>query len=197
MDIYNFFRIKRGQMDSEKIGYKFNTLESCFLVWKNTGISLYEKHELWRIICLEKPDMEVKASKANEYTESLYELIEKFVATDKFFINEFYREGDKAVYQYRFYCEGNNGKIIDFETDFLSFNEMKNALEKHFDLPITKIEYRKKYLDFEQKEITLSVKKDGTIMNVVFSGFSDAFLNRRFLVSKDKFFEGLSLAAPT
>ena len=62
---------------------------------------------------------------------------------------------------------------------------------------IAKIEYKKKYLDFEQKEITLSVKKDGTIMNVVFSGFSDAFLNRRLLVSKDKFFEGLSLAAPT
>ncbi len=197
MNVYKFIRSKDVREYNEKIGHKFNTLESCFLVWRNPELSLYEKHEAWRQICLEMPDMEIKERLNVDYHPSLYELIEKFVATDKFFINEFYREEDKAVYQYRFYCEGDNGWSEDFRTPYSSFDKMKKALEEDFDLPIVAIEYRKKYLDKEYKEIVISLKKDGTIMDVGFSGFTDDFLNAHYLMDKQEFFEGLWIDVPT
>jgi hypothetical protein len=74
---------------------------------------------------------------------------------------------------------------------------MKKALEEDFDLPIVAIEYRKKYLDKEYKDITLSLKKDGTIMDVSFSGFDDDFLKSHYLMDKEYFFEGLWIDVPT
>lgn len=197
MNIYKYIRSKDVREYNEKIGHEFNTLESCFLVWRNPDLSLCEKHEAWRHICLEMPDMEIKERLNVDYHPSLYELIEKFVATDKFFINEFYREEDKAIYQYRFYSEGDNGWCEDFRTPYSTFDKMKKALEEDFDLPIVAIEYRKKYLDKEHKDITLSLKKDGTIMDVSFSGFTDTFLKTHYLMGKDEFFEGLFIDVPT
>ena len=55
MDIYKYIRSKDVREYNEKIGHKFNTLESCFLVWRNPDITLNEKHEAWRQICLEMP----------------------------------------------------------------------------------------------------------------------------------------------
>ena len=197
MNVYKFIRSKDVREHNEKKGHKFNTLESCFLVWRNPDIPLYEKHEAWRYICLSMPDMEIKKRLNVDYAQSLYELIEKFIKADKFFINEFYREEDKAIYQYRFYSEGDHGWSEDFETPYSSFENMKKALEEDFDLPIIAIEYRKKYLDKEYKDITLSLKKDGTIMDVSFSGFEDDFLKSHYLMDKNEFFEGLFIDVPT
>ena len=44
--------------------------------------------------------MEIMQRNNVDHAESLYELIAKFIAADKFFINEFYREEDKAIYSY-------------------------------------------------------------------------------------------------
>lgn len=200
MNIYKYIRSKDVREYNEKIGHKFNTLESCFLVWRNPDISLYEKHELWRIICLEMPDMEIKERNNVNYAPSLYELIEKFVATDKHLINEFYREEDKAIYQYRFYCEGDSSWCEDFETPYSSFEKMEKAIKEDFDLPIVAIEYRKKYLDTEWKYITLSIKKDGTIMDVRSCGFDYdgyTYTREKAMYEKQFFFDGLWIDVPT
>ena len=197
MDVYKFIRSKDVREYNEKLGHKFNALESCFLVWRNPDLTLNEKHEAWRHICLEMPGMEIKERLNVDYHPSLYELIEKFVATDKFFINEFYREEDKAVYQYRFYSEGDHSWCEDFETPYSSFEKMEQALEEDFDLPIIAIEYKKKYLDSEWKDIVLSLKKDGTIMNVRKQGFANCFMEENHLYDKEEFFEGLFIDIPT
>lgn len=197
MNIYKYIRSKDVREYNEKIGHKFNTVESCFLVWRNPDLSLYEKHEAWRQICLEMPDMEIKKRLNVDYHPSLYELIEKFVKADKFFINEFYAETPKAVYEYRFCSQGDTSWCEDFKTPYSSFDKMKKALEEDFDLPIVAIEYRKKYLDKEFKDITLSVKKDGTIMDVSFNGFNDEFLKYHYLMDKAEFFEGFFIDVPT
>ena len=61
---------------------------------------LNEKHRAFEQICLSMPDMEIMQRNNVDHAESLYELIAKFIAADKFFINEFYREEDKAIYSY-------------------------------------------------------------------------------------------------
>ena len=115
-----------------------------------------------------------------------------------FFIDEFYHETPKAVYEYRFYCEGDNVWCEDFRTPYSSFENMKQALEEDFDLPIIAIEYKKKYLDYEYKEIVISTQKDGrTIMNVRKQGFDDYFMKKHYLYDKDEFFEGLFIDVPT
>ena len=151
MDVYKFIRSKDVREYNQKIGHKFNALESCFLVWRNPELTLNEKHRAFEQICLSMPDMEIPERLNVDYAPSLYELIAKFIATDKFFINEFYREEDKAIYSYRFYCEGDSGWSEDFETPYSSFENAKKALEEDFDLPIIAIEYKKKYLDYEYK----------------------------------------------
>ena len=198
MNIYKYIRSKDVREYNEKIGHKFNTLESCFLAWRNPDLSLNEKHRAFEQICLSMPDMEIKERLNVDYAPSLYELIAKFIATDKFFINEFYREEDKAIYSYRFYCEGDHGWCEDFETPYSNFEKMKKALEEDFDLPIIAIEYKKKYLDYEYKEIVISTQKDGrTIMNVRKQGFADCFMKENHLYDKEDFFEGLFIDIPT
>ncbi len=87
------------------------------------------------------PDVEIKGKNIFD-KHSLYELIERFIATDKYLINEFYREGDKAIYGYRFYCEEDNDWREDFSIEYSSFDKMKESLDG-FDFLISKIEYRK------------------------------------------------------
>ena len=198
MDVYKYIRSKDVREYNEKIGHKFNILESCFLVWRNPDLTLNEKHRAFEQICLSMPDMEIKERHNVDYAPSLYELIAKFIATDKFFINEFYCEEDKAIYSYRFYCEGDSCWCENFETPYSSFEKMKNALKADFNLPITQIEYKKKYLDNEYKEIVLSVQKDGkTIMDIRKQGFDDNFIKKHYLYDKDDFFEGLFIDIPT
>ena len=198
MDVYKYIRSKDVREYNEKIGYKFNALESCFLAWRNPELTLNEKHRAFEQICLSMPDMEIKQRHNVDYAPSLYELIAKFIATDKFFINEFYREEDKAIYSYRFYCEGDSGWSEDFETPYSSFENAKKAVEEDFDLPIIAIEYKKKYLDYEYKEIIISTQKDGrTTMDVRKQGFDDYFMKKHYLYDKEEFFEGLFINIPT
>ena len=79
MNIYKYISSKDVREYNEKIGHEFNTLESCFLVWRNPDLTLNEKHEAWRHICLSVPDMEIKERLNVDYHPSLYVLIEKFV----------------------------------------------------------------------------------------------------------------------
>lgn len=200
MNIYKYIRSKDVREYNEKIGHKFNTLESCFLVWRNPDITLNEKHEAWRQICLEMPDMEIKERLNVDYHPSLYELIEDFIATDKYLINEFYREYE-AVYFYRFYCEGDNSWSEDFRTPYSNLKLLEKNLKEDFDLPIVAIEYKKQYLDYPNRSIILSTKKDGTVMDVYAEGFDDKLLcrklDREWVKQKDHFFEGLFIDVPT
>lgn len=199
-DVYRFIRSKDIREYNKKIGHKFNTLESCFFVWRNTDIPLYDKHRRWEEICLSMPDMEIKERLNVDYAPSLYELIGQFVATDKYLINEFYREEDKAIYSYRFYCEGDSSWCEDFRTPYSTFEKMKQALEEDLHFPILAIEYKKNYLDSDGKEIVLSTKKDGTIMDVIARSWDYGDCRRireKALVQKDYFFEGLWIDVPT
>ena len=149
MNIYKYIRSKDVREYNEQIGQKFNALESCFFVWSNFGISLTEKHEAWRQIFLEMPDMEVKGMRYPESVSSLNELVEKFIWTDKVLINEFYREGDKAIYQYRFACEYDDWcDEGDFYAPYSSYEKVKNALREENIMGISLIEYKKQYLDY-------------------------------------------------
>lgn len=159
MDVYKYIRSKDVREYNKKIKHEFNTLESTFLVWRNYDISLCEKHEAWRQICSEMPDTEIKKRLNVDYAPSLYELIELFIKTDKFLINEFYREDDCAIYGYRFYCEGDNGWSEDFRTPYSCFEKLKKALEEDFDLPIVAIEYRKNPLSEACEYLTCITNK--------------------------------------
>ena len=200
MNIYQYIRSKDVREYNEKIGHQFNALESCFLVWRNPEIPLLEKHELWRQILLEMPDVAIKERRFVDSCDSLSELIEKFIWIDKVLINEFYREEDKAVYFYRFYCEGDSNWCEEFEHAYPSYEAVRKKLEEDFDLPILAIEYKKQYLDFPEKNIVLLTKKDGTKMDITTSGFDDVNEKRYNFKSfrcKDEFFEGHWFDIPT
>ena len=73
---------------------------------------------------------------------------------------------------------------------------MKNALNKDFDLPIIAIEYKKEYLN-SCKNIVISRKKHGRIMDVGMQGFDKWFMKENHLCNKEEFFEGLWIYVPT
>ena len=197
MNIYKYIRSKDVREYNEKIGRKFNALESCYFVWSNFDVSLTEKHEAWRQIFLELPDMEVKGMRYLEHISSLNELIEKFIWTDKVLINEFYREGDKAIYRYRFACEYDDWcDEGDFYAPYSSYENAKNALSKEKVEGISLIEYKKQYLDYPDKSIVLRMKNDGTIMEIVSKGFDEFFLEKG-LKAKKEFFENIWIDIPT
>ena len=197
MDVYKYIRSKDIREYNKQIRHNFNALESCYFVWSNTDVSLAEKYEVWRQIFLEMPDMEVKGMKNLEPISSLNELIEKFIWTDKVLINEFYREGDKAIYQYRFAREDDEWcHKRDFYTPYSSYENVKSALREENVGGISFIEYKKQYLDYSDKSIVLRMKNDGTIMDIVSKGFEEFFLEKG-LKAKKEFFENIWIDIPT
>ena len=196
MDVYKYIRSKDVREYNEKLGHKFNTLESCFLVWRNPDLTLNEKHGAFEQICLEMPDMEISQRNNVDYAESLYELIAEFIATDKFFVKKFFRQENNSVYSYRFYCEGDRDWCENFQTLYSSFGKLKREFKKDFDLPIIAIEYKKQYLN-SSENIVISMNKNGKIMDVNSSCFSEEFFDDNYLSDKDNFFEGFFIDVPT
>lgn len=193
MNIYKYIKSKDVREYNEKIGHTFTALESAFLVWRNTDITLKEKHDGWREIMSEMPDEEVAGRMNVDYAPSLFALLNQFIETDNAIIEEFYKKDDNTVYSYRYYCKGDDSFTDDFGRIYTDFGYMQRTLEKDFDLDILCIEYTKKYLSSPFRNIVLATDKSGNAMRVDGTFIQDC----NPAVEKDEFFQGLWIDVPT
>ena len=91
-----------------KIGFVCTPLQSAYLVWHNRTKTLAEKHAAWREIIGTMPDCPVAAGhrKTNmgipdALAGSLHEFLQAFMCLQNKLFEQFYKNGDHAVYRYR------------------------------------------------------------------------------------------------
>ena len=194
MNIYKYIKSKDVREYNEKIGHKFTTLESAFLVWRNTDITLKEKHDGWHEIMREMPDEEVSKRMNVDYAPSLFALLNQFIETDIALIEEFYKKDAGCVYSYRDYCKGDPSFTDDFGRIYTDFGYMQRTIEQGGGYDDTLlIEYTKKYLSSPFRDIVLTTDKSGNAMRV-YGTFIQGY---NPTVEKDEFFEGLWIDVPT
>ncbi len=152
----------------EKIEYKFSALEGAFLLWNNKNLTLSQKHGYWNTLMKEMPDEEIKRRNNTDPYPSLFAYLRAYKETQNALLAEFYDEKN-AVYSYRFYCEGDNGWCENHDKVYPTYSAVCADLKKGFDLPIAKVEMKKRRLDNPERTITLMTTKDlkATDINVV------------------------------
>ena len=192
MNIYKYIKSKDVREYDEKIGHKFTALESAFLVWHNTDITLKEKHDGWREIMREMPDEKVSRRMNVDYAPSLFTLLKQFIETDNALIEEFYKK-DEAVYSYRYCCNGDSSFTDDFGRIYTDLEYMQRTIAQDLDLDILRIEYTKKYFSSSFRNVVLVTDKSGSVMSVDGFGIKGC----KLAVSKDDFFSGLWIDVPT
>ncbi len=106
MNIYKFIESKDIREHCRKLGHRFNTVESAYLVWQNRFTSLAEKHAAWREIIGTMPDMQWSHKGKDwgsihncieRYMELEDRLVEDFCETDEMYPCDEYDSSDTEI----------------------------------------------------------------------------------------------------
>lgn len=191
MDIYKYIRSRDIREYNQKIEHRFTALESAFLVWHNSDLTLEEKHKAWREIMRDMPDERVEYRGKSQCFDSLFALLEQFINDDDMLVDEFYKQDDQAVYSCKFTDDGS--WYNDFGRVYADFDYMRCQLSTILpDRDRCIVVYTKKYFSSPYKHVELVVNKSGQIKNVV-----GRLMLSNESVPKDNFFESLWVDIPT
>ena len=193
MDVYKYISSKDVREYNEKIGHKFTAIESAFLVWRNSELTLKEKHDGWREIMRDMKDEEVPKRSNTDYAPSLFALLNKFIEADNRLIDEFYKKDERTVYSYRYICKGDSSFGEDFGRIYSDLGYIQRELQNDSDLGIICVEYTKKYISSHYRKITLKTDGSGNVT----SADGDFIQGIDLSLKKDEFFEGLWIDVPT
>jgi hypothetical protein len=100
MDIYKFILSPDIAAHCRKIEHVFNSLDMAVLV-AISDKTLKEKHEAWREIIINYPDMPIRASNCFSAQESLHDYLRKLIVWEEKQIETFYTLGNDVVYHFR------------------------------------------------------------------------------------------------
>lgn len=117
MDIYQFIDSKDIREHCRKLGHRFNTVESAYLVWQSRNTSLAEKHEAWREIIDTMPDMEW--SHAGEDWGSIHRCIERYMELEDRMVEDFYQTDETIRFE--------EGTLGSGDKKFTSVEELLKA----------------------------------------------------------------------
>lgn len=100
MDIYNFLCSSDIADHCRNIGHTFSPLDMAVLVAMSDK-TIKEKHEAWREIIADYPDMPIHDTLNFDARESLYEYLRELIAYEEKRIETFYAQDDCTVYRFR------------------------------------------------------------------------------------------------
>ena len=167
-----------------QIGFICTPLQSAYIVWQNHTKTLEEKHTAWREIIGTMPDCPVAIGhrKTNmgiseSLAGSLHEFLQTYMRLQNKLIEQFYKNGNHAVYLYRILYEGDE----DWSRDSLLYDRAGECFEDigadEEMLPsIRCIQITKQWIG-KNKAIMLSVKADKTILNLDADGLEEPDMN--------------------
>lgn len=121
MDIYQSIDSKDIREHCRKLGHRFNTVESAYLVWQSRNTPLAEKHEAWREIIDTMPDMEW--SHAGEDWGSIHWCLERYMELEDRLVEDFYQTDETIRFEYG----GFGGFAGDRDKKFTSVEELLEA----------------------------------------------------------------------
>ena len=173
MDFTQFVNSKDIRKHLQDIGYEFNALEAAWLVYQCKNATLEEKHEAWRYIIDNMPDMEFPENPEEDKYPSLHCLLRDHIEKENFQIEQFSKSKRNVIYRYEVYFflsdqwEHATGAYTTYE------NCVNTALNEIGD-NINRILISKEYLDTPSADhINIILRNDGSIMSVERCIYSD------------------------
>ena len=152
MDIYSFIESKDIREHLQSLNYQFTAAEAAFLVYQSENRSLPEKFAAWEEIIETMPDCSLPGSGDRMDIPSVHGFLREYVALQRRILNEFYRDGDDAVY------------TQDWSVSKDCASALNNMESVHFRW-IKKIWFgqKRKYLqmEFDQKENPVGMLHEG------------------------------------
>lgn len=156
MNFYRFINSRDIRKHLEEMKYEFNALEAAWLVSQCKDATLEDKHNAWKWIIDNMPDMEVHERINCSYRESLHDTLKDYMALDEDLMEEF-RTGNEGVYTCRHFENGDEISVLHNERAvFFSYEDCIKSVKQILDDTRKYIETEVKNPD-EQKKRTFAV----------------------------------------
>lgn len=98
IDIYSFMNSSDIADYCRNIGHIFNALEMAVII-AYSGKTIKEKHDAWREIIADYPDMSIHKNNCFNTQESLHDYLQTLISLDENWLTEFYTSESGAVYR--------------------------------------------------------------------------------------------------
>lgn len=140
MNTYQFINSKDIRSYCEKIGHKFNSLETAFLIYQSRNHTVAEKHSYWNKLIETMPDMVIEKRLNCPHYDSLHEFLRQYMVLENSLLKRFFAAEDDGVYRFdkrylpvyygfnenRYYQD----RYIDYETGSNLYVQRPEATEQ-------------------------------------------------------------------
>lgn len=132
MDIYSFINSKAISDHCRKIAHQFTPLEMAYLVHECDWLNIPQKHEAFREIIAEQPDMEVVERTWTPHFESLHHFLRTYMELENKYLDAFYQEEPNCVYSFEVLYSGDADYTED-DRIYHSFASCYKAVKQDID----------------------------------------------------------------
>lgn len=135
MDIYSFVNSKDIREHLRKMDYRFNSLETAWLIYQCRHMSYEEQKVAWTELIHTMPDCEVPKRSNCRGWNSLHAMLQEYMDTYDKIIAEFYNDDpeEKYVYMYSYLYKGDRRWTEEFDTLYGSLEECLKAYKEDVD----------------------------------------------------------------
>ena len=175
VDIYNFIESKDIREHLQSLNYQFTAAEAAFLVYQSENRSLPEKFAAWEEIIETMPDCSLPGSGDRMDIPSVHGFLREYVALQRRILNEFYRDGDNAIYT--------RGSSDAFKNSASALNDTREDSFRY----LTKVwfdskgKYLQVHVNFDQQDNPLYMSHEGVSDGEREESIDDAFRHMCFL----------------
>ncbi|MCL2101005.1 MAG: hypothetical protein FWH22_04755 [Fibromonadales bacterium] len=167
MNIYDFFNSPDVAEYCQSIGHTFNALESAVMASQSNARTLAEKHEAYRTIIAEYPDMEIPEAFNHEHIKSFSKALEDVIEFERQLLEKFLLPEQNAIYQVTAYYTGERESYEHSELFSTYKKAYENTMEWHEgdDHNLAYMRINKRYLN-NKNYVSAKISKAGEILKV-------------------------------
>lgn len=164
MDIYSFINSSAIRKHLKDMDYKFNTLEAAWLVFRSMDTTVEERHRAWMQIVDTMPDCELPERNNTVHQDSVHEFLKRYIGVENDVLKKFHQPDDKAIYRYKFYCDGDVTWCEDYESAYATEEECWDMIAEDMDLGIHSVKIKKMGLGKDAPSVIVEFKPDKSVV---------------------------------
>lgn len=198
MDIYSFINSADIAKHCRELNHKFTPVELAYLIHASEWHTIPEKHDAWKKLIEETPDMELEERPWTPHFDSLHDFLQQYMQIENKYIDQFYRNEPDCVYFYE-YLHQEDREYSKSDILYKDFSACYENMISNIDEPDKIIDFRisKQWLNTTAesgiRKITLCITEDNTpVMLWAIQGLMDNEETNIFIA-----FDGLWLEIPT
>lgn len=125
LDVFKFINSKDIKEYLKGIDYKFNSLETAWLIYQCNHLSIDEKHNAFRKLIETMPNCEIPKRMNTEPQNSLHTYLITYIATENEMLNKFIKDGKNYIFEW-FHYDAKGGGWFPSNECFHTFEECFN-----------------------------------------------------------------------